>query len=141
MSEQDLYPQSCPFCIISNAYLSPVSSFTRSSTSSKEQLLSYVPASPDPYAIDPQCQLILAAPDALAFLDIMPMTAGHVLLTTRAHRVRIGDVPVDESKELGFWLPLVCAATMRAMGATDWNVVQNNGTSQKRSKKVDTKRK
>jgi diadenosine tetraphosphate (Ap4A) HIT family hydrolase len=131
MSEQDLYPQSCPFCTISTAYPTTSPSTRSSTTSSKQELLSYIPTSPDPNLIDPQCQLILAAPDALAFLDIMPMTAGHVLLTTRAHRVKIGDVPVDESKELGFWLPLVCAATMRAIGATDWNVVQNNGTLQK----------
>jgi diadenosine tetraphosphate (Ap4A) HIT family hydrolase len=128
MSEQDLYPQSCPFCTISTAYPSSSSASNRSSTSSKNELLSYVPKSPNPDAIDPQCHLVLAAPDAMAFLDIMPMTEGHILLTTRAHRVKIGDVPVDEGKEIGFWLPRVCAATMKAIGATDWNVVQNNGS-------------
>jgi diadenosine tetraphosphate (Ap4A) HIT family hydrolase len=56
------------------------------------------------------------------------MTPGHTLLIVRPHRVKLGDVPRGESRELGLWLPLVSKAVVKAVGATDWNVVQNNGS-------------
>jgi diadenosine tetraphosphate (Ap4A) HIT family hydrolase len=55
------------------------------------------------------------------------MTPGHVLVTVRNHRVKLNDVPSDEARELGFWLPLISKAVINSVGAADWNVVQNNG--------------
>jgi diadenosine tetraphosphate (Ap4A) HIT family hydrolase len=56
------------------------------------------------------------------------MTPGHVLVTVRNHHIKLSDVPSDEARELGFWLPLISRAVINSVGATDWNVVQNNGT-------------
>jgi diadenosine tetraphosphate (Ap4A) HIT family hydrolase len=128
----DPYPQSCPFCAISAAYPSLTSSQTVRHASSitplAHQLLEYVPSVPNSTLIEPNCHLILNAPQVLAFLDIMPITPGHVLVISRNHHVKLGDVPGDEAKELGFWLPLLSKAIVKAVGTTDWNVVQNNGT-------------
>lgn len=127
---EELYPTPCAFCRISSAY--PHES-------------SNVPHSPDPERVDPQCHLILSTPLVLAFLDIMPISPGHILLTTRKHYRTLGDLrPTsntnetwlaqraaeearDTSRALGEWLPIVSRALCSVTGIEDWNVVQNNG--------------
>lgn len=65
----------------------------------------------------------------MAFLDILPIEQGHVLVIPRKHRGKLKDVSVSEGGALGSWLPIVSKAIMRALGRPegDWNVVQNNG--------------
>ncbi|KAI5370070.1 Putative histidine triad (HIT) protein [Septoria linicola] len=127
----ELYPMPCAFCRISSAY--------------PHEPPSNVPVSPDPERVDPQCHLILSTPLVLAFLDIMPISPGHILLTTRKHYRTLGDLrPVsksddtwtarraaeearDASRALGEWLPIVSRALCKVTGIEDWNVVQNNG--------------
>lgn len=109
------YPEPpCPFCAIAAAY--PPSD-------------SPVPHNPDHEALTPNCFLILNTPRVLAFLDIMPITAGHVLVVTRSHREKLGDLHGNEGAALGMWLPVISRAVMRALERDngDWNVVQNNG--------------
>lgn len=67
----------------------------------------------------------------MAFLDIMPITAGHVLVIPRPHREKLMHLRGSEGAALGSWLPVVSRAVMRALGRDggDWNVVQNNGAS------------
>lgn len=123
------YPQDCPFCRISAAY--PPSA------------QSPVPSSPDSNLVSPQCHLVLSTPHVLAFLDIMPMAPGHILVTTRQHYAKLTDLffsassrtlssaqrtqALESSRELGLWLPRVSAALCKVTGIQDWNVVQNNG--------------
>ncbi|KAF2211599.1 hypothetical protein CERZMDRAFT_43048 [Cercospora zeae-maydis SCOH1-5] len=125
----ELYPIPCAFCRISNAY--PNENATN------------VPLSPDPERVDPQCHLILSTPLVLAFLDIMPISPGHILLTTRKHYRTLGDLysasnetwssrreaeeARDTSRALGEWLPIISRALCKVTGIEDWNVVQNNG--------------
>ncbi|RAH45229.1 uncharacterized protein BO95DRAFT_443417 [Aspergillus brunneoviolaceus CBS 621.78] len=78
--------------------------------------------------------LILSTPSLLAFLDIMPLTRGHLLLVTREHYEKLGDVGVGVSREIGQWLPILSRVVMRTLFGADaaaadwhWNVVQNNG--------------
>lgn len=128
---EELYPTPCAFCRISSAYPPECSG---------------VPQSPDSERVDPQCHLILSAPLVLAFLDIMPISPGHILLTTRKHYRTLGDLPApasktndtwvarraaeeahDTSRALGEWLPIISRALCKVTGIEDWNVVQNNG--------------
>lgn len=44
--------------------------------------------------------LILSTESVLAFLDIMPLTRGHVLVTTRKHCGTVGDVGVTTGREV-----------------------------------------
>lgn len=72
--------------------------------------------------------MILSTPQVIGFLDIMPLSAGHVLLAPRHHAEKIMDLTPEEGASLGAWLPIVTRAVSRAMQVDDLNVVQNNGT-------------
>jgi diadenosine tetraphosphate (Ap4A) HIT family hydrolase len=63
----------------------------------------------------------------MAFLDIMPLSPGHLLVTTRKHHEKISDVSEEEARELGLWLPRLSRALAGVTGVWDWNIVQNNG--------------
>jgi diadenosine tetraphosphate (Ap4A) HIT family hydrolase len=107
----------CPFCLIAATY-----------TPSEP----YIPSDPDSTLIAPNCHLILNTKTVMAFLDIMPITMGHVLVVPRVHREKIGDLQGEEGAALGQWLPSISRAVMRALGKDlpsggDYNVVQNNG--------------
>src|ERR1700753_3990434 len=114
----DPYPQSCPFCAIAAAYPPHSSSqadhHSPSYKSLSQPLYQYVPSKPDASLVEPNCHLILSTPQVLAFLDIMPLSPGHVLVITRNHHVKLGAVPGDEARELGFWLALISKAVIRA---------------------------
>lgn len=130
-SINDHYPISCPFCNISNAY--------------QPEPASPVPAAPDPEKVDPQCHLLLSTKHVLAFLDILPIAPGHILLTTRKHYEKLSDLyntaptPNDwhslrsaaeareSSRALGEYLPILSRALCKVTGIEDWNIVQNNG--------------
>ena len=90
---------------------------------------SQVPKNPNSELITPNCHLILSTPQVMAFLDILPITQGHVLVIPREHRETLKDLKGSQGAALGAWLPVVSRATMRALGRGegDWNIVQNNG--------------
>ena len=58
-----------------------------------------------------------------AFLDINPLSYGHALVIPKHHGAKLADIPDDSLAEL---LP-VAAKIARASGATDYNILQNNG--------------
>jgi len=69
----------------------------------------------------------------IAFLDIAPLTRGHVLVAPRRHRVKIGNLSPSEAGEIGRVLPLIARSVLKAVlpdiphDEVDYNVVQNNG--------------
>ncbi|KAL2110662.1 hypothetical protein VUR80DRAFT_920 [Thermomyces stellatus] len=109
---------SCPFCKIAVAY-APYSPTDPPHPTSP---------SVSPSNTTPETYLILSTPDAIAFLDIMPLSPAHLLLCPRAHCPKLSDVGSDEAASLGRYLPVLSRALVRVLGeGTDWNVVQNNG--------------
>ncbi|SLM38179.1 Histidine triad, conserved site [Lasallia pustulata] len=108
----------CPFCLIASSHppFSPTSP----------------PSTPKP---PPSTYVLLSTPLVIAFLDIAPISRGHVLVATRAHREKVSDVTVAEGRALGAWLGVVSRAVVRSVGLSgkggegvgDWNIVQNNG--------------
>lgn len=113
-SEED-----CPFCNIATNYPSP--------PDSDGTLLSYIPEKVDVNQTAPPCFLVLAAPNVMAFLDILPMTLGHLLVVVRDHRPKVENMEPEESRDVGFWLPLLAKAVKNVTGTGDYNIVQNNG--------------
>jgi diadenosine tetraphosphate (Ap4A) HIT family hydrolase len=101
---------SCPFCAIAKAF--PPSSSP----------------SPNYDLVSPSAHVILSTSLCMAFLDIMPLSPGHILVTTRKHHEKISDVTDEESRELGEWLPRLSRVLANVTGVWDWNIVQNNGS-------------
>lgn len=49
---------------------------------------------------DPTAHLILSTEHVMAFLDIMPLTKGHVLVAPRRHFEMLGDMDVQTGQEV-----------------------------------------
>lgn len=112
----------CPFCHIAQSYppydplqpplaSDPLLSSTRTRPSHAETFV------------------VLSVPLVVAFLDIMPLAEGHLLLCPRAHREKLSAVHTAEATDLGRWLRVLSRALARATGVDDWNIVQNNGAA------------
>ncbi|KAL2067057.1 hypothetical protein VTL71DRAFT_1481 [Oculimacula yallundae] len=80
-------------------------------------------------SIAPSAFVVLSTPLVMAFLDIMPLSPGHLLITTRQHRSKISDVNDAEARELGSYVSLLSRALANVTGVWDWNIVQNNGAA------------
>ena len=66
---------------------------------------------------------------ALAFLDIQPVNAGHVLVVPRQHYESLADLPSDLARHL-FDVALRLAPIVRRLaGADGLNVIVNSGAS------------
>ncbi|KAM3071321.1 hypothetical protein ACMFMG_008912 [Clarireedia jacksonii] len=102
----------CPFCSIASNY--PPNSDSAALANSELTI--------------PSAFVVLSTPLCMAFLDIMPLSPGHLLLTTRKHNEKLSDVSAEESRELGEWLPRLSRALAKVTGVWDWNIVQNNGS-------------
>ncbi|KAJ5231127.1 hypothetical protein N7489_011835 [Penicillium chrysogenum] len=58
-----------------------------------------------------------------AFLDIQPLSLGHALVIPKFHGAKLTDIPDEHLTEV---LP-VAKKIAKAIGAEDFNVLQNNG--------------
>ena len=65
----------------------------------------------------------------IAFLDIAPVSRGHVLVVPKEERERLHELSPESAAALGRALQRVAAAVVRATGAADYNVLQNNGAA------------
>src|ERR1700732_1291006 len=74
---------------------------------------------------------VLSTATVIAFLDIAPVTPGHILLCPRRHSVKATDMTVAEAAALGVWLPILTRALLKVLGTTTeeagWNIIQANG--------------
>ncbi|KAM0325686.1 hypothetical protein ACHAQA_006986 [Verticillium albo-atrum] len=83
----------------------------------------------DPTRTTPASFVVLSTETLVAFLDILPLSRGHLLLCPRAHRPKLTDASEVEAAELGRYLRTLSRALARVTGVEDWNVVQNNGAA------------
>ena len=65
----------------------------------------------------------------LAFLDIGPLSAGHTLVIPKERKAHLHQLSDESAAAIGRVLPRICRAVMQATGATDYNVLQNNGAA------------
>jgi hypothetical protein len=103
VNELDLHypPDACPFCNIAAAY--PPSSASPLWSPSETSLSSCIPSdtNSNPEKTTPSSFIVLSSPDVIAFLDILPMTGGHLLVASREHRLKVADLRAGESREVG----------------------------------------
>ncbi|RMZ92453.1 hypothetical protein DV736_g351, partial [Chaetothyriales sp. CBS 134916] len=118
---EDALMSDCPFCTIITTY-PPIPP-------------SLAPGHPslDPSRLDPPAYVLLSTEHVIAFLDIYPLTRGHVLCCPRRHVEKVSGLTADEGREIGAVLPLLSRALIRAvtpdiaLQEADYNIVQNNG--------------
>lgn len=74
--------------------------------------------------------VVLDEPGQVAFLDIRPLFAGHVLLVPRGHVETLGDLPPDAVAPLFTAAQRISRAVERGLGADGTFVAMNNRVSQ-----------
>ena len=75
------------------------------------------------------CHRVYEDEYVLAFLDVSPLAPGHVLLIPKEEKATLGELSDSSAAALGRVLPRICRAVCKATGASDYNVLQNNGSS------------
>jgi len=68
-------------------------------------------------------------PTVLAFLDIGPLSEGHLLVIPREHYHHLVDVPAQCCAEVATVLPRLGRALLGVTGAQGFNVLVNNGAA------------
>lgn len=64
-----------------------------------------------------------------AFLDIGPLSTGHTLVIPKEAAPTLDQLSDESAAAIGRVLPRLCRAVMKATGASDFNILQNNGAS------------
>jgi len=72
---------------------------------------------------------VLETPEAVAFLDIGPLTPGHLLLIPKKHYESVLEAPPEEMARLAALLPRLAAALKGCTGAEGLNILHNAGAS------------
>jgi histidine triad (HIT) family protein len=65
---------------------------------------------------------------ALAFLDIMPATEGHVLVIPKEHGATLSDISEKSVKETAAVVQKVAKAVEKATDAKGYNILQSNNS-------------
>ena len=74
------------------------------------------------------CHKVYEDEHVLAFLDIGPLSRGHTLVIPKERKAFVHELSDESCAAIGRVLPRLSRAVMQATGATDYNVLQNNGT-------------
>lgn len=73
------------------------------------------------------CHKVYEDEKVFAFLDIGPLSKGHLLVVPKEPAVTLDQLSDDSAAAVGRVLPRLARAVMAATGATAYNVLQNNG--------------
>jgi len=71
--------------------------------------------------------------DALAFLDVNPLTQGHCLVIPKTHRENIFDIPEDTLQKITKTAKDIAKKMKRSLGATGVNLVNASGSDAEQS--------
>jgi histidine triad (HIT) family protein len=75
------------------------------------------------------CHRVYEDEHVLAFLDIGPLSDGHVLVIPKERAAHLHELSDAAAAALGRVLPRLCRAVVAATGAAAYNVLQNNGAA------------
>ena len=75
------------------------------------------------------CHKICEDENYLAFLDIRPINPGHTLVIPKQYAASLDQLSDEASAAIGRVLPRISRAVMVATGASDFNILQNNGVA------------
>jgi len=74
------------------------------------------------------CHKVYEDDRVLAFLDINPLARGHTLVIPKEPAETLDKLSDESAAALGRVLPRICRAVIAATGATEYNVLENNGS-------------
>ena len=75
------------------------------------------------------CHKVFENEYVLAFLDLAPLSRGHTLVIPKEEAATLDALSPAAGAALGEALVIVSRAVAKATGASDYNVLQNNGAS------------
>jgi len=75
------------------------------------------------------CHRVYEDDSVLAFLDVNPLAPGHTLVIPKEAVARVDQLSDASGAAIGRVLPRIARAVMEATGATDYNILQNNGAA------------
>lgn len=75
------------------------------------------------------CHKVYEDAHVLAFLDINPLSRGHVLVIPKEPAETLDALSDDAAAAIGRVLPRLCRAVKRVSGASAYNLLQNNGSA------------
>ena len=73
------------------------------------------------------CHRVYEDAHVLAFLDVGPLSEGHTLVIPKERKAYLHELSDEQAAAIGRALPRIARAVMRATGASQYNVLQNNG--------------
>jgi histidine triad (HIT) family protein len=74
------------------------------------------------------CHRVYEDDQVLAFLDINPVSRGHVLVIPKEPAETLDKLSDEAAAAIGRVLPRLARAVLAATGATAFNILQNNGS-------------
>ena len=78
---------------------------------------------------DIPCHRVYEDDHVLAFLDINPVSLGHTLVIPKERCAYLHELSDEAAGAIGRVLPRLCRAVLHASGASEYNILQNNGAS------------
>lgn len=76
---------------------------------------------------DIPCHEVYRDHRVLAFLDIGPLSRGHLLVIPLNHATRLEELSDEDAAACASVLPRLARAVIRVTGTSDYNILQNNG--------------
>ena len=73
------------------------------------------------------CHRVYEDEDVLAFLDVGPLSTGHVLVIPKERTAYLHELSDDAAAAIGRVLPRIARGVMSVTGCKDYNILQNNG--------------
>lgn len=73
------------------------------------------------------CHRVYEDEAVLAFLDVNPLSPGHTLVIPKEPAASVDLLSDDAAAAIGRVLPRISRAVLKATGASEFNILQNNG--------------
>lgn len=74
------------------------------------------------------CHKVYEDEQVLAFLDVNPLSPGHTLVIPKELAVTVDQLSDESAAAIGRVLPRISRAVLKATGASEFNILQNNGS-------------
>jgi len=78
-------------------------------------------------AVQSTASVVYEDDQAICFLDVNPLSSGHLLIVTREHFTKLTEVSSSVASKIGSLLPVAGRALLDVTGAGGFNVLNNEG--------------